>query len=353
MEQHAIPSQISTYQFRLIGDMTIRQFGQLAGGIILALISYSLPIYTPIKWFLILLFGFSGFALAFLPLEDRPLDKWIAAFFKSVFAPTEFIWKKEKTLPDFLKELTTPTPKKIVLSTPGVFKEAKSSLQKYLETFSAPTLESKAEKKEKLALEKIGALFKTARLPLSIKPEAKPQKISETLMPQLKIKPRKLVVPPSEPIALKMTLSASTKEVKFPSPPQTKDKDQKGPLARLKLKIAPEKEADKTTVEATTSASLPIPTTPTQANIIVGMVLDQEGKMVENAIIEIRDKDGLPVRALRSNRLGQFQIVTPLANGDYEIEIEKEGLEFDIIKLALTGEIIAPIEIKARGVYVS
>ena len=78
------------------------------------------------------------------------------------------------------------------------------------------------------------------------------------------------------------------------------------------------------------------------------MVLDNQGKIVEKAIIEIRDAGGIPVRALRNNRLGQFQIVTPLPNGAYEIEIEKDPLEFDIIKLNLTGKIINPIEIRAK-----
>jgi len=36
MEQHPIPQQISSYQFKLVGDMTLAQFGKAAGGIVIA-----------------------------------------------------------------------------------------------------------------------------------------------------------------------------------------------------------------------------------------------------------------------------------------------------------------------------
>ncbi|KKR52786.1 MAG: hypothetical protein UT88_C0021G0001, partial [Candidatus Woesebacteria bacterium GW2011_GWD2_40_19] len=38
MEQHPIPQNISSYQFRLVGDMTLKQFFQLAGGFLVGLI---------------------------------------------------------------------------------------------------------------------------------------------------------------------------------------------------------------------------------------------------------------------------------------------------------------------------
>ena len=44
MEQHPVPQNVTTFQFRLIGDMTIKQFGYLAGGAIVAFISYKLPL---------------------------------------------------------------------------------------------------------------------------------------------------------------------------------------------------------------------------------------------------------------------------------------------------------------------
>ncbi|MEK7498180.1 MAG: hypothetical protein AAB656_04670, partial [Patescibacteria group bacterium] len=75
--------------------MTLKQFFQLAGGAIISLIIYSLPVHPIIKWPFIIFFSLLGAALAFLPFEERPLERWIIAFFRSVYSPTSFSWKKE------------------------------------------------------------------------------------------------------------------------------------------------------------------------------------------------------------------------------------------------------------------
>ncbi len=104
MEQHPIPQQISSYQFRLVGDMTLKQFFQLAGGFVVALIFYSAPIIGIIKWPFVIVSGILGVALAFLPLEERPLEKWIFAFFRAIYAPTEFFWKKTSVAAKFYQD---------------------------------------------------------------------------------------------------------------------------------------------------------------------------------------------------------------------------------------------------------
>lgn len=96
MEQHPIPQNISSYQFRLVGDMTLKQFFQLAGGVLVGLIFYSLPLLAIIRWPLAILSVIIGIGLAFFPLEERPLEKWIFAFFKSIYSPTIFYWQKNK-----------------------------------------------------------------------------------------------------------------------------------------------------------------------------------------------------------------------------------------------------------------
>jgi len=94
---------------------------------------------------------------------------------------------------------------------------------------------------------------------------------------------------------------------------------------------------------------LPFPTTPSIPNVIVGMTLDQNRNILDGSIIEIRDQTGHPVRALKSNKLGQFYIATPLPNGTYELETEKPGFNFNLVKLNLNGQIIKPIELKAQS----
>ncbi|MBX4206117.1 PrgI family protein, partial [Candidatus Microgenomates bacterium] len=93
MEQHPIPQQISSYQFRLVGDMTLKQFFQLAGGALISLLIYSTGLHPILKWPLIIFFFAFGAALAFIPFQDRPLEKWVIAFFRSIYSPTLYFWK--------------------------------------------------------------------------------------------------------------------------------------------------------------------------------------------------------------------------------------------------------------------
>src|SRR4030066_191446 len=81
-EQHPIPQQISSFSFKLVGDMTLKQFSQLAAGILISLVLYASPLHPFIKWPLIMFSFLFGIALAFLPIQGRPLSTWLLIFFK-------------------------------------------------------------------------------------------------------------------------------------------------------------------------------------------------------------------------------------------------------------------------------
>src|SRR3990167_8449636 len=112
MYQHPVPQNVTGYQFRLIGDMTIKQFGLLAAGIGVAVFFYLTNLFAPIKWALMFGSGLFGVALAFFPIEERPLDQWIVAYFKAIYQPTHFIWQKIPLLPSYFsfKASSKPLP---------------------------------------------------------------------------------------------------------------------------------------------------------------------------------------------------------------------------------------------------
>jgi len=62
----------------------------------------------------------------------------------------------------------------------------------------------------------------------------------------------------------------------------------------------------------------------------------------------VKDSSGDPVRALKTNKIGQFAISTPLPNGVYTIDLEKEGYQFDIVEVEITGQVMPPIEIRSH-----
>lgn len=94
MEQHAIPRQITSFEFKLIGFMTLKQFLYL---VIFAPLGYIVYVIFPIPLLNIILgilVGGVGVALAFVPINDRPLDIWIRNIWKRLNSPTQFTYHK-------------------------------------------------------------------------------------------------------------------------------------------------------------------------------------------------------------------------------------------------------------------
>lgn len=334
MEQHPIPQQISSYQFRLVGDMTLKQFFQLAGGALVSLLFYASPLHPLIKWPFIIFFALLGVALAFLPFEERPLEKWIVAFFRSIYSPTLFSWQQAKVRPIYFQEEAVAPSEKIIA--PG----GEKALQAYLATTQKSPILSALEVAEQSFLSRVTQLFGggSAPSPLlqapSMQGPAKPQLAPQVSIPQTQLisvtdastRPKIVVEEkPSEEGALPPQLRTTTVGEAWGS---------KGAFTGQAAQFSPE-------------AAPPLP--PTTPNTIVGQILDEGGKIVDGAILEIRDVAGRPVRALKTNKLGHFMIVTPLTNGKYEIIIEKEGYSFDPIVFTTEGEIIPPIIIRARS----
>lgn len=169
MEQHPIPQQISSYEFKLVGEMTLKQFAKAAGGIIIALIINATPLVFFIKWPLMFLFGAGGLALAFVPFQDRPLEVWLQAFIKSIYAPTIFLYKKQMEK----NWLDIDLSKKTKMEVEAQEAERKAStpvkegvqVKEFIESLPSVNKETKSEKVE------TGDLETTVKVGLDLKKE--------------------------------------------------------------------------------------------------------------------------------------------------------------------------------------
>jgi len=290
MQQHPIPQQISSYEFRLVGDMTLKQFVKLALGLILAFLIFKsgLPFYF--RWPLSFSVGLLGVASAFLPIHDRPFEVWVINFFRRVYSPTIFIWKKQEK--DYVFATVTassPVPKARMIHV----EDKNVRLNEYAGTF--------------------------------------PQSpISSTLYP----KPLAEKKPPKERSTAPV-FGAEKADEMSPEAMSKIGKMFKGPKPTGDY-MQPEYE------------KTPMPAIPTIPNIINGIILNEKGGGIEGGIVEIQDIGGNPIRAMRTNSLGQFQTATPLVGGDYLIIVDKEPYRFDIIKLKIKGDIVLPIKIQAK-----
>jgi hypothetical protein len=342
-QQHPIPQQISSYQFRLVGNMTLKQFFQIGGGALVSLIIYSTNLHPIIKWPLIILSFAFGAALAFLPFEERPLSRWILAFFKSVYSPTAYFWEKSKKAPIFFRE-EAPTPKESGFAAP----HGEMVMEDYLKTLPQENLAvfSKLEDAEKGFLARMANILSSGvgALKQATQKTATPIREEDLKKPDEKKeeKPKELTVPSNKPV--RIAEKGFRPKIVIEEKPV-----EKAPKEKFKTaKVGPALGEETITGQAAQfSVDAAPPNPPTIPNTIVGQVMDPQGKIIEGAILEIRDIAGRPVRALRSNKLGHFMIVTSLQNGQYDIVTEKEGYVFQPVTFEAKGQLIPPIAIRA------
>jgi hypothetical protein len=100
-------------------------------------------------------------------------------------------------------------------------------------------------------------------------------------------------------------------------------------------------------VPASQTRSVGIPATPEAPNLVTGIIKDPRGNPLPNILVEIKDKEGNPVRAFKTNGLGHFASATALLDGSYTIEFEdiKAENKFQKIAFEAKGQVIMPFEI--------
>ena len=154
MEQHPVPSHIASFEFKLFGNLTIRQFVTLAiPASVGALIFFSgLP--DLIRFPLSGLFVGFGLLIALVPFGGRPFTKWIVAFIKAILSPTQRIWIKEAKIPEFLWVITNPSPSP-VQKVQNIDEKSKEKLEAYLASLPKSKKATALDVSEQIALENL------------------------------------------------------------------------------------------------------------------------------------------------------------------------------------------------------
>lgn len=496
MEQHPVPQHIASFEFKLFGNLTVRQFVTLSIPMSLAALIFFSPGPDIIRLPLAVFFGGLGLFAALVPVQGRPFDKWVVAFTRAILSPTQRVWVKEAKIPQFLNIIINQPKHPNEPSEPITFQD-RQRLSQYLRSLPKSTV-SPLDVKERAAIEKLGLTPQTpaptaglGKLPPSIlwttagpktkqafaqtaapvaeerfqgiMPQALPQitplekpptavRISPHAKPyalpglEKRLAEKQILVSPTLQLASNTNFSleniiripgkhvrllhgltkSRTRKLHFAPPknfnlanlpvrgearfevseelkkrfqfdepalqpipqeisvlepiievepqhgsvpaasklrkqnqfvprPQTAHftaqnvtlKQEQSEAADSKMTIRGQK------VDGAKSASIldrariiPLTNTP---NVLSGLVSDAANIPLEGAIITLRDASGIPVRALKTNKLGQFLSTTPLTSGVYTLEIEHANARFEPITINLTGNIMAPLEIKAKS----
>lgn len=337
--EHPVPQNVTSFEFHLVGDMTLRQFAYLAIGCSIAYIIFvaffaAHPLFsTP----MIAFFALTGAAFAFLPIADRPLDHWVKAFFLAVNSPTQGAWN-----------LSSKTP---VPPSDPVFK---NRLQLYLSSLnvSAPSPAPVLSKGWGVPIAPVVAVAQST-----------PAIPSATEL-------NKLVAVAGEVQGLKNKISETEQQINklegTPEPAAALSDQQYQQILGNLQNLLKQTEAiyQKTSKNMSVTAVAPAAIIPTPAapvteklpvltstpNVINGIVTDPAGNFLEGVIIIIHNKDGIPVRALKSNKLGQFTGATPLPDGTYNLTLEKDNWVFNTLQMNLAGVVMPAVKISPKGV---
>lgn len=408
MEQHAVPQDITGFKFKLVGDMTLKQFGELAAGAVIAYIFYISGLHPLIKWPLVLFFAFLGFALAFLPIEERPLDIWLVNFFRSVYKPTLYIWKKSASsgpnnyFASPLSQSSNLLPPPITVTWPYKSEGLKPE-EKIAPKNSSDQEEKKISAKEPgssdnnpvLSIEDLQRLrdqrlFDLGKANQRIKTPPPHSKLNDIFNPP---KPNTFIT--IDDLARRRDEQRIADQTKLRELQEQNAKLEKQ-IEELQRKIQALEGADTSSLQAQINNLLqekdklaqdiitlqdklhgkpvsfpsPPPTSPSPAfpdahvrvvekpvvkqasialtdvpNVLNGIVTDERNAPLDNVILTVKDKAGNAIRALKTNQLGQFIASTPLPNGTYYLEFERQNYTFETLEVTLDGKVIAPIQI--------
>lgn len=150
MQYHQIPQHVTGYEGRIIGKFTARQFTYLAiGGIFIFILAGS-PIPSQYKFVFGFLVASISAAFALINYEGRSTDVWIVHLLRAIFSPTQRIWYKEETPPEYL----LPSYK-VPIHRRGPKKKTGEELERFLQFWGGGERESELTVEEEKFLKKL------------------------------------------------------------------------------------------------------------------------------------------------------------------------------------------------------
>lgn len=337
MDNHPIPQDVTGFKFKIIGSITIKQFGYLLAAGIFALIVWLLPIVIFVKIPIILMLASIALVLAFVPIEGRPADKMIVSFVKALPSENQYVYRKRG----------------VVLEEYEIFKP--------IQVEKKSTASSEADvKKKALASALRNSYFRPDKQEMEFFQNVKDAFENTNTMPVSLANVQEVARPVNTPV-----ITADKTPVSFVKPVALPQEEINA--SQLTSPAAPSQnttpaaenaqQAPITQPSTTPSATTPPPPSvkggfsmlPDIGNVIMGRVSDPRGKALGNILVEVLDGTNTAVRALKTNISGQFAAATPLPNGDYKISFTdpQKTHEFETIPVSLSGQIFDPLEVSS------
>ncbi|MEK7129584.1 MAG: carboxypeptidase-like regulatory domain-containing protein, partial [Patescibacteria group bacterium] len=370
-----------------------------------------LPLPFLFRWPLTVGLPILGFGLAFVPIEERPMDVWILSFFKSIYSPTEYLWSREagsgsarqKPVPRPVPPPTNPaSPASVRPSTlevvsaffsrapaPQPTKPATAPqpamvapriltyhptdvfawLKDWLNSRPKPAPAQTQDVTRPMATPSLtGKRMDSPSPVVAAGPAAADQAIQQATA-QTAVLQEKLNTLTAELTSKTVTESRILELQKLLTDALAQKNTMEQELVRLRQQVSrqpqtafPLRQATMATPVAVSQPTVRIispeaavraglPRLTTFPNVVTGIIKDHNRELLSGVLVTVRDKEGIPLRALKTNKVGQFAASTPLPNGTYVVEIEdpRARFVFDRAQITVNGGILPPLEITAKS----
>jgi hypothetical protein len=370
MDNHPIPQDVTGFQFKLVGNMTLKQFGYVGTGIIIDVVFYYLPMNGYLKIPFMLFFGLLGMLIAFIPIEGRPFDVMATNFFKTLWRPNQFVYHKVGGKLSFtdlnLQPVLTPQQQASNLQhnrVPATAPQKQEQLRELLFNLSEEE-KTPIDQKESAF---INSLFNPANTqsamvapqqpprpsvqPIAQAPEptfpsVQPLPIEQPMVQQTPPAPMQFVQNVQQPAIPDVVPPVqAVPQMQAVQPVQTIPEM---PPVQQQVVQPPQQAPIENGQVITTQFVQPVaPTLPATPNLLAGIVKDPRGNVIQGILVEVKNKAGESIRAFKTNALGQFASATKLPDGEFTIEFEdpKAKHTFEKVHLVTNGTPIPPLEV--------
>lgn len=295
MEAHPIPRQITTFEFKLVGFFTIKQFIEI---VFFAVVGFVLYLIFPIPLINIVLgvmVGGIGFVLALVPYNERPLDEWILLMFRRLRSPTQYIFHKNNPAVYFFNDLYFVSDPHRVLT----HVESREKLAAYLARSQSEQTRSQTPIQ--------AAVQRVAPQPSQTKQVSPQQPIAVLSTPT-----------PIQTIPMVQPNPAKDHATPIPLPPPK-------PVAQ----VAPQQIAE--SVSPKPALSTPTMVKGPRAPFLTGEVRNHKQLPIPGILVYLKDSSGKTLRLMKTNPHGIFATFNAVPPGNYSFELKdpRESYFFD------------------------
>jgi hypothetical protein len=111
-QYHKIPQNVTSYEGRIVGKFTAKQFIFLAIGAIGVFLIVNSPLNRTMKAISAGIIGLTSLILAVANVDGRSTDFWLSTFMHVAYIPTQRVWRKSAIPPRYLLPSYHPPKKK-------------------------------------------------------------------------------------------------------------------------------------------------------------------------------------------------------------------------------------------------